>query len=1105
MTCPGCGFENGAGAKFCNECGQRLAPSVAAATPAAPSAMVPARAPRVDRFAAPQAYTPKHLADKILTSKSAMTGERKQVTVMFTDVSGFTAMSSRLDPEDVHEIMDRCFEIVLDAVHRYEGTVNQFLGDGVMALFGAPIAHEDHAHRGLRAALAVQEMLAPLREDVRRRHGVDFRLRIGLNTGLVVVGAIGRDLRMDYTAVGDTTNLAARILNVAQPDQIALSATTHRLTEGYFAFDDLGEFEVKGKTAPVQVYAVSAERKGRTRLEVSRDRGLTPFVGRQHELDLLVETFERAATGHGAAMLLAGEPGAGKSRLLYELSRRVEESGAVTLEGSGVSFGASIPYGPLLDLFQRCLGTSDGVSGEELRAFVGDRLASLGLVGDETATLLAHFLGASAPREFLERLSGQELKARTFRVLKDVLLTTARTTPVVLIVENAHWFDPSSEEFLAALAPALADQRVLLLVSARPGFSAPWVASTIPLERLHPDDVRAMVRTLLAADPSDELCEVLIDRSEGNPLYVEEIVRQLREADGVVVEDGAARLRSGDIAVPSTIHDIIAARVDRLPDAVKRTLQTAAVIGRRFATPLLHRMLDGDVEHAAAHLEELHHLDFIFPTSLDPEPTYSFKHALTQDVVYTGLLERRRRQYHASAGTGLEELHVSRIDEVVELLAHHFGRSGEDEKAVDYAIQAGEKAHRRWANTEALAAFETALARLGTMADTEANRGRRIDAIIAQAEIKFALGRHAEHVKTLESIREVVETSADPPRRAAWLYWAGFLHNLTGARPEVSIAYCRDAVAIAEAAGLETLRPFAECALSHCYGAAGDLQASIEAGERAVKVFEERGNVWWACRTLWVMATVANAMGAWERSLEYCRKALEYGQATNDLRLKIVGWWRTGSAHIMRGAPDVGRRCCEQALALSPAPFDATMIHAMCGYASIKAGDHEAGVAEMERAVDWFGRSQLSYTRVIFGARLCEGYLQLGDRTRARALLEEFLVTSRDGGYRHAEGLVERILGEALAGDDRETAEAHLASAVRILEEIGARDELARALVAQAGLRQEARDLDGARALLQRALALFEACGTIDAPAGVHARLDALSGTTSGHERPGIE
>ena len=271
--CPACRAANAPTNKFCGECGAALTPAAAPVAHAAPAAPAATTA----RFASPQAYTPKHLADKILSSRSAIEGERKQVTVLFTDVSGFTAMSERLDPEDVHAIMDQAFEVILEAVHRYEGTINQFLGDGVMALFGAPIAHEDHAQRALGAALAIQEGLDPLRADVRRAHGVEFRVRIGINTGLVVVGAIGRDLRMDYTAVGDTTNLAARMLNLAQPGQIVTTAQTHRLTDGFFLLADLGEFSVKGKSEPVRAYAVTGEIRGRTRLEVSRVRGLTPL------------------------------------------------------------------------------------------------------------------------------------------------------------------------------------------------------------------------------------------------------------------------------------------------------------------------------------------------------------------------------------------------------------------------------------------------------------------------------------------------------------------------------------------------------------------------------------------------------------------------------------------------------------------------------------------------------------------------------------------------------------------------------------------------------------------------------------------------------------
>src|SRR2546427_6018318 len=399
MQCPGCQHENPAGVKFCGECGTRLqalcsacktlnsptnkfcqecgAPLTAGAPPqatVAPAAPAPSGGPPAldSKYASPQSYTPKHLAEKILTSKSALEGERKSVTVMFADVSGFTAMSERLDPEEVHAIMDRAFEVILDAVHRYEGTINQFLGDGVMALFGAPIAHEDHAHRALSATLAIQDGLKPLQEEVRRTHGIDFRVRMGVNTGLVVVGAIGKDLRMDYTAVGGTTNLAARLLGLAKPGQIVVSRRTQHLRDGFFVFEDLGEFQVKGKAEPVRAYAVMSEISGRTRLEVSRERGLTPLVGREREISSLTGIYSRAAGGQGAIALLTGEPGVGKSRLLYEFLSRLDTAGVLELETTCVSYGRAMAYRPIVALLRRYLGLSDGSSAEEIRGRVAD-------------------------------------------------------------------------------------------------------------------------------------------------------------------------------------------------------------------------------------------------------------------------------------------------------------------------------------------------------------------------------------------------------------------------------------------------------------------------------------------------------------------------------------------------------------------------------------------------------------------------------------------------------------------------------------------------------------------------------------------------------------
>ena len=765
--CPACRTANPHTNQFCSECGQRLADTAPVPAVAVVSAVAP------DRYASPESYTPKHLAEKILTSRGAMEGERKNVTVMFSDVSGFTAMSEKLDPEEVHAIMDRTFEVILSEVHRYEGTINQFLGDGVMALFGAPVANEDHAHRALCAALAIQVGLKPVAEEVRLKHGVDFKMRMGINTGLVVVGAIGRDLRMDYTAVGDTTNLAARFLGLAKPGQILVGQRIQRLRDGFFVFEDLGDFQVKGKTEPVRAYAVISEIAGRTRLEVSKERGLTPLVGRERELAALTEVYRRAAAGQGAIALLVGEPGVGKSRLMYEFLRQLDCTGALELETTCVSYGRAMAYRPIMELLRRYLGLSEGATGDELRHRVADQLQFLGVGGEEPPVLLAHFLGVSAPPEFLARLSGPQLKERTLNVLRDLLLRASESTPLILIIENMHWVDAASEEFLAHLAAGLPRHHVLLVLTTRPGYAAPWLApplaETVTLEGLGEGDVRGMVRTLLAAEEiAERLFKILAEKSEGNPLYVEEILRQLQETGGVVVEGGEARLSSSDVTVPATIHDIIAARIDRVADVLKQTLQGAAVVGRRFGISLLSRILEIAPDEVGARLQELHGLDFIFPSTQDPELMYTFKHALTQDVVYAGVLERKRRTHHVAAGTGLEDLYAGRIEEVVELIAYHFGHGQLWDKAATYFRRSAVKAQAKSAHREALASLEEALAALRHLPETRETQEQEIDIHLALRASRYPLGEFpamAAHLREAEALA----TRLGDSHRLAWV------------------------------------------------------------------------------------------------------------------------------------------------------------------------------------------------------------------------------------------------------------------------------------------------------------------------------------------------
>jgi class 3 adenylate cyclase/tetratricopeptide (TPR) repeat protein len=1118
MRCAACEAENPAAYRFCGECGARLPGARWACVHASPpgqrfcgecgaalaDASIEVSAPAVaaSRFQDVTAYTPKHLAEKILKTRSAVEGERKLVTVMFSDVSGFTAMSERLDPEEVHAIMDRAFQVIIEAVHRFEGNINQFLGDGVMALFGAPIAHEDHPQRAIRAALAIQDGLSPLKREVRQTHGVKFRVRMGINTGSVFVGAIGKDLRMDYTAVGDTTNLAARLLGLAGPGQILVSPATHRITDGYFTFEDRGEFKFKGKSELIRVYSVMGEVRGRSRLEVSKDRGLTPLVGRERELGQLVEAYHRASKGDGAIALLTGDPGVGKSRLLFEFLHSLEGTGLLELEATCLSYGASIPYHPILELLRRYIGLEDGLPSDEVRAHVEKRLESLGIQGDEPATLVAHFLGTSAPESFLLRLSGPQLKARTFDVLRTMLLRASEVQPVVLVVENVHWIDSSSEEFLKYLGAAVPGHRLLLLLTSRADHEVAWfsppLAETIAVKGLEGEGVGRMTQALLGAERvSGALLDVLVDRGEGNPLYVEEILRQLRETGGVHVEAGEARLVRADLALPQTIHDIIAARIDRLPDDVKHTLQVAAVVGRQVAVPLLARAIEAETD-LDSHLDALGSSDFLFLSALEPEPVYTFKHALTQDVAYSSLLERRRRVYHAAVGRGLEELRAGRLEDVIELLAYHFGKSVEGEKAVDYAIRAAEKAQRRWANAEALAQFEAALKRLASMPETDGNCLRKIDAVVKQAEVKFALGRHAEHVEALDAIKSLVDRVADPLRRATWYYWTAFLQSLVGGRPEKPISYCREALAIADANRFDDIRAFAEGCLAQVLMVAGDLRGALEVGERALVAFEARGNVWWACRTLWALSSVANYLGAWEQSLAYSRRGLEHGKSVNDLRLKVVGWRMMGSAHIRRGDPESGLRCCEEAVALSPIPFDTATVRGTRGYGLVKTGAVAAGLAELGEAVAWFQRSQLHFTSSLFSLWLAEAHLALGQRSEAHAILDTVLAYTRENEYRLVTGVAERLLGEALGPEDPAALE-HLAVAAEILEEMGARNEIAEVLVAKAACHRVARDLKGARAELEQALAIFTSLGTIDGRRRAAGLLESLpNGPASG-------
>ncbi|HEX9818278.1 MAG TPA: AAA family ATPase [Methylomirabilota bacterium] len=1054
-SCLACGAAVAPGSRFCQACGQpQPGPAAALLSP---------------RFASPVTYTPRHLAERILDSRSALEGEHKRVTVVFCDIVESSALAARLGRERMHDLLQRFFDLALEEVHRYEGTVNQFLGDGFMALFGAPLALERHERQAVLAAVAVHERVRLELPVAAGLPEARLALRTGINSGLVVVGRIGDNLRMDYTAIGETTNVAARLQALAERGGILVAQTTWERARDLVESRPREPIVLKERAEPIRAYDVTGTRAGRTAEPL---RSLTPFIGRAHEMLELHEALDHAQKSRGQAVAIVGEAGMGKSRLLFEFRRTLRARGVLCLDGGCLPYGSTIPYLPILDLVRGAFGIVPGDTPETMAGKATRGTEDLGADPATAVPYLLHLLGVKERTAPLEALSPQAIKSRTSEVLGDLVLRASRRRPLVIVVEDMHWIDQASEEFLTALIDVLPAAAILFVATYRPGYGPAWIqrsyATQVALRALADREAQALVRQLAGADMTEVDAQALVARGEGNPLFLEELVQAMDRAP-----DDAG-------AIPQTLLGVLTARVDRLPDDVKEVLQMAAVIGRRFGPGLLAQLLSRP-EGLDLRLRELTQLEFIHQLTVGPEPEYAFKHTLTRDAVYHSLLERRRRAAHRAVGQALERRYEGRTAEVVELLAYHFELGDDGERAVDYAIGAAERAQRRWANAEALGFFEQAVRRLATLPATTPNLLRRIDAVTKQAEVLFALGRHRDHVAVLEGIADIVHAAGDPPRRAIWHFWLGFLHSLTGARPEVAIAHCRTASDLADGAGLQTVRAYAHTGLAQAYVIAGELRPAIEAGEQALAVFESQGDAWWASRALSQLSPAANYLGEWERGLRYCRRAVELGEAVNDLRLRVSGLVRTASTHVHRGDPQAAMQLLDDALALKPTPFDAAAVRAVRGYSLVKSGALAEGAVQLQEALTFYEQSRLRYTWASFSLWLADAHLRLGALDTARAVVDEVLRTALELGYRFVEGVARRLAAEVMAGADAQAAGAELAAAEAILRQRDARNELAKVWVAQACLGRPVPD----RALLTRALALFRQLGTVDEPAHV--------------------
>jgi class 3 adenylate cyclase/tetratricopeptide (TPR) repeat protein len=1091
VVCSDCGRSNSADSSFCAGCGRRLAPAPSAAA-ASPD---------------PLSYTPRHLAEKILRDRAALEGERRTVTVLFADAVGFTPLSERIDAEKVYGLMQGCIARMMDAVHRYEGTITSFTGDGVMALFGAPIAHEDAARRAVAAALEMQASLAGYLDEVKKQHSVDCRFRVGLNSGPVVVGKISDNLNMDYTALGDTVNLASRMEEMAEPGTVYLTEDTHRQAGDYFDCEPLGALTVKGKSAPVVGYkAVREKPTVRTRLQAQAERGLTPFVGRTQELNVLRGYFDHAKRGHGQVVFVTGEAGLGKSRLLLEFRRSLLDEPLTWLEGHCISYGKRIPYLPIIDLIKRTFGVEENDRDEEIIARVEAETSGWGDATRQTVPYLKYLLNVNPGDESVAGMDPMERRAGILDALRALLTQESKERLLVIVVEDLHWVDEKSEEALAVMVDAIQSLPVLMFVTYRPGY-LPSLGdrtyySRVSLSHLPADESAAIAERVLRVTALPEQVRTLItSKGEGNPFYVEEVTKSL-------VESGVLRSTNGSytldrpveqVRVPDTIQEVILSRIDRLEQEAKEAIQLASVIGREFTVRLLDRISDVEAKIDDL-LSELKRLELIYEKAYFPELAYMFKHALTHDVAYSTLLIERRKNLHRTVGAAIEELYADRLSDQFEALAHHFYEAQAWEKALEYLEKAGDKAVAAYANQEALDYYARAIELCEKLGGEVIATGAAIAE--KRGHLNFVTGAVDAAITDFNQTRRLAEACGDRRREGIALAMRGCM-EVWNHEIDTSVDTLRQAVAIGDE-GYNDVRALAVLWLGCGLMVFGRTQESqphmLEADATVPEVGDATAVSWWAFMesmrrewraefpstleyigrwrsamqakivtqvgVLWVEAITRALMGEYQQGLALLHEHLAICDRTGEQlfrtrALNTVGWL-LGELQNHEEALPWNERSEEAALALGlPDPE-------VVSNARLNAGDSLMALGRLDEAEKYYQMVEAvvrnpksadhymlwSYSQHFFHS-YGELWLERGDLDRALGLADECINLAESSNRPKNVIKGRRLKGQVLTGQGKlDEADAEIEMALAIAKEIGNPAQLWKTYAALGELRE---------------------------------------------------
>ncbi len=1051
----------------------------------------------------PRSYTPKHLAEKILQSKSALEGERKQVTVLFADVKGSMELAGQLDPEAWHGILERFFEILTEGVHRFEGTVNQYTGDGIMALFGAPIAHEDHAQRACYAALNLQSEIARYATEVKREHGLGFSTRMGIHSGDVVVGKIGDDLRMDYTAQGHTVGLAQRMEALASPDTCYLTDATAALVSGYFQLRDLGDFELKGVSAPLRVHELQSVGALRTRLDSSRSRGFSKFVGRDREIATLESALEAAIAGHGQVVGVVADAGTGKSRLCFEFVERCRARGIRVNEAHCPAHGKTVPYLPLLGMLRDIFGIESRDTDHEVRRKIAGELVLLDESFQTLLPILFEFLGVADPAKPAPPMSPEGRQQKLFAFVRHLVQVRSEREPTVLLLDDLHWIDPGSDAFLAHSVDAAAQTRTLWLVNFRPEYQAAWMARSfyqqLPLLPLGAEAIAALLSDLLGNDPSVAALPARIHaRTGGNPFFIEEIVQSLVESDGLVGAKGAYRLVTDveDLAIPGTVQSVLAARLDRLPEREKRLLQTASVLGKEFPGALLERVVatsDRDAltdAQLADSLAALARAEFLFEAALYPEVEYAFKHPLTQEVAYKSQLATRRAELHAAVARAIERLDADKLDERAALLAYHWQQAGEPLLASQWHARAAAVAGFD-SPVEAARHWEHVAGILQAGPDSREAVTLRLRAASELLNFGWRLGMTPERVDRLFAEGKALAAAAGDVREQVRLHYSLALIHAVDGDPRGALPILEEGAALADATGDPELRWSSRTAYDFSLWLAGDLQAALRMNDGQIALAESDPGLGIAtirestADSLWHRGMILTDLGRFPEAAEALRGAYERARHFGENEMASwIDFWRTlmltrsGDA---TGALSMGRRALESAERIGSVVGRVGSLGCF-GAACVLAGEWQDARESLEIALA-LGRTRQAarFLDAYYLAAFAEAHLGLGDVQRARELAEQAIATASRMQMPVAEVQAQiaraRVELTQNGADARSEIEATLDRAQALVRSTGARSYEPQIHVERARLADLLSDAAGREEALREALRLFTEMG----------------------------